>query len=178
MSSDPARVAVLDLLRTPGMRRPLALRVPVADLATSTAAVVSDEADLDLVVEALGGEVVVEGTVAADWEGACRRCLEPVRGRLEASVREIFERHPGEGDTYPLEDDHIDLGPLVREALLLALPLAPLCDEACRGPAPEAFPATVEGSAGEGSPADPGAEEGDPTPRDPRWAALDDLRFD
>ena len=51
------------------------------------------------------------------------------------------------------------------------LPLAPLCGPDCRGPAPEDFPATVEGEgAGEG--------EGDEPAGDPRWAALDELRFD
>lgn len=176
MGRDPARVPVLDLLRTPGLRRDVATRVPVGPLATSTAAVVGAEADVALVVEAIGGEVVVTGRVTAPWEGDCRRCLEPVRGTLEVDVREVFERHPTEGDTYPLEDDHIDLGPLVREALLLALPLAPLCEAGCRGPAPEAFPATVEGEA----PPDGGevAEAEEERPPDPRWAGLDELRFD
>ena len=36
-------------------------------------------------------------------------------------------------DTYPLEGDQLDLRPLVRDALLLELPLAPLCREDCRG---------------------------------------------
>ena len=72
-----------------------------------------------------------------DWQGTCRRCLEPVEGEAEASVKEIFERHPVEGETYLLDGESIDLEPLVRDAVLLALPLAPLCREDCPGPAPE-----------------------------------------
>ena len=40
-------------------------------------------------------------------------------------VDELYETHPLEGETYPLDDDIIDLEPLVRDALLLELPLAP-----------------------------------------------------
>ena len=47
---------------------------------------------------------------------------------------------PTEGETYPLDGEQVDLEPLVRDAVLLALPLAPLCADDCPGPAPEAFP--------------------------------------
>ena len=61
--------------------------------------------------------------------------------------------------------DDIDLEPLIREAVLLDLPVAPLCGDDCRGPAPDTYPAEPAADP------DPDAEP----PRDPRWAALDDL---
>ena len=51
-------------------------------------------------------------------------------------VDELFEPHPLEGETYQLDDDVIDLEPLVRDALLLELPLAPLCAPDCAGLCP------------------------------------------
>lgn len=78
-----------------------------------------------------------------------------------AEVREVFEPRWEEGETYPLKGDQIDLEPLVRDAVLLTLPLAPLCEDACAGPDPEEHPVGVEG----GAPSEP----------DPRWAALRDL---
>ena len=129
---------------------------------------------LDAMVEATGADVVVTGVVRFPWEGDCRRCLQPVTGTAEADVREIFEPTPVEAETWPLDGDSIDLGPVLREVALLSLPLVPLCSDDCAGPDPERFPATPEDDAAPG--------EGDPTPtsapRDPRWAALDDLRFD
>jgi uncharacterized protein len=86
----------------------------------------------------------------------------------------VYEPHPTPGETYPIDGDDLDLEPLVRDAVLLHLPLAPLCREDCRGPAPEVFPAVVAGE-GEGGPDD---ETDDGPPRDPRWAALDVLRGD
>jgi uncharacterized protein len=90
-----------------------------------------------------------------------------VRGVAEAAVREVFESHPDpDGETYRLEHDRVDLEPMIRDATLLALPLAPLCRPDCPGPDPE-HPVVLEGS-----------EEPTDTPVDPRWASLRDLRFD
>src|SRR5256885_950634 len=82
--------------------------------------------------------VSVKGEVTAPWRGDCRRCLRAVEGELTARVEEIFDVHPIEGETYPLEGERVTLEPMVRDAALLALPLAPLCDEACPGPEPGA----------------------------------------
>jgi uncharacterized protein len=45
----------------------------------------------------------------------------------------LFEPAPLEGETYKLDDDVLDLEPLVRDALLLELPTVPLCREECAG---------------------------------------------
>jgi uncharacterized protein len=161
-------VGVSDLLARPGRRRPVHLDAALGELATSTATIVADAPVLvDLVLESQGGSITAAGTLEVHWAGECRRCLEAVEGVTEAEVREVFEPHPVEGETYPLDGETIDLGPMVRDAAVLALPLAPLCRPDCAGPAPDAFPT--------GPP-----EEADdvPAPRDPRWAALDELRFE
>ena len=95
------------------------------------------------------------------WTGDCRRCLGPVEGYAEAEIREIFEARPTEGETYRLDGEQIDLEPMVRDAVLLALPLAPLCSSDCQGPAPEVFPT--------------GPPDDEAVVVDPRWAALRDL---
>ena len=121
----------------------------------------------DLLVEAQGETVIVTGTVTAEWEGECRRCLTTTGGELSVDLQEVFVTDPVEGETYPLGRDHVDLAPALREALALALPVAPLCADDCAGPDPEAHPVTVESD-------DEPAER----PADPRWAALDGLDFD
>jgi uncharacterized protein len=171
LPASPLRAPVTELRRHLGTRREVRASVELPDLATSTAAVVPGEPiEVDLVLESIPQGVSVSGTVRARWMGECRRCLEEVLGTSEIDVKEIFERNPSEGETWPLGPDDIDLEPVVREAVLLSLPLAPLCREGCAGPAPDRFPATVEG---DDEPA-AGAEEV-PPPKDPRWAALDEL---
>jgi len=193
MSSNGLRVGVTDLLRHPGERRHLEREVLLEGLAISTARVPEGgEVLVDLEIESLSTELAVYGTVRAPYVGECRRCLRDVEGQVTVDVREIFELHPTEGETYALDRDVVDLGPMVRDAVLLALPLAPLCADDCMGPAPDLFPASVEtgvappadGSAGASAPTgdreegDGEAEVTDAPPRDPRWAALDQLRLD
>jgi uncharacterized protein len=80
--------------------------------------------------------IVVRGTITAPWSAACSRCLEPVSGAISVHVDELFETQPLEGETYQLDDDVIDLEPMVRDALLLELPPAPLCADDCAGLCP------------------------------------------
>lgn len=161
-------LSVVEVRRRPGSRRPVSANLEAQGLAITDAAV-PDGAEIrfDGEVESIHEGVVLTGSAAVPWTGSCRRCLGEVAGVATVEVREVYETHPTEGETWPLDHDHIDLGPLLHDLALLALPLAPLCDDDCRGPAPDAFPATVV------TEPDPDA----PPPKDPRWAALDDLEL-
>jgi uncharacterized protein len=165
-------VGVAELRRHPGTRREVDLVAASPGLGLSASRVPEGaELHVHAVLESLTDGLTATGTVRGPWVGECRRCLREVRGELDAPFREVFEAAAVEGETYELAGDHVDLEPMVRDVVLLALPLAPLCDDDCAGPAPEAFP-TVVGEARE-----PGGDEAEPA-RDPRWAALDDLRFE
>jgi len=166
-----AQLSVVEDLRHPGVRRPVRRVLEFGPVGTTAAQLAGDGlVEADLVVEAVGDDIVVTGVLRAPWTGACRRCLGEVAGELEVPVREIFERRPTEGETYRLGDGMVDLAPMVREAVLLGLPLAPLCSVDCAGPDPDRFPARPVDAV----PPDAGGD----TPRDPRWAVLDELRFD
>jgi len=174
VARSPLQVGVLELRRRPGTQRDVDITTTVEDVAITAARVPTDgEVHVAATLEAIeGGAVTVTGTVTAPMDAECRRCLEPIRTTIDAGLSEVFEPQPVEGETYPLEGDLVDLEPVVRDALLLALPLAPLCREDCPGPAPEAFPT---------GPAAPDAEDevtDDEPPLDPRWAALRELRLD
>lgn len=173
------RLGVGDLLQRPGTRRHVERELAVGPLEVSGSVVDAGTiASLDLTVESTAdpGTVTLTGTVSARWHGTCRRCLDPIEGELESDVHEVFSRVPLDDEVWPVEGDEIDLGAAARESLLLALPLAPLCSETCRGPAPEDFPAGLPDE--EPPEAEPGGD-GEPSRlADPRWAALDELRFD
>ncbi|HEX5366637.1 MAG TPA: YceD family protein [Acidimicrobiales bacterium] len=150
----------------PGARREVTLAGPL-DLAVSTTRLTADDVVADVVLEGQGETLTVSGTVRARWTGECRRCLEPTGGEVAVRLSEVFEPHPVDGETYALGRDEVDLEPALREALALALPLAPLCSETCGGPDPEGHPVEV---ASEATPAR--------RPADPRWHVLDALRFE
>ncbi len=161
----------MELRRRPGTQREVHLATPLPDLAITAAGVPEDrEVSVDAVLEAIEGGVTISGTVTAPWAAECRRCLEPIEGVLEAVLSEVFEPHPVEGETYLLDGDEVDIERVVRDAVLLSLPLAPLCRPDCPGPAPESFPTRVEGEDDDDEPED--------HPPDPRWAGLEQLKFD
>ena len=174
MTNRPLVVGIADLRRHPGTRRRFTESVVLDDLGISAAQVPPGAAvELDVELETLSNGLVATGSITTPWIGDCRRCLAPVEGRAVAQVREIFEPRPTEGETYPMAEDTVDLEPMVRDAVLLALPLAPLCADDCRGPAPESFPTGVADTD------DDATDGGGPGPlSDPRWAALAELDFE
>jgi uncharacterized protein len=171
--ASPFLVPTGELFKHRGVRQRFTRSARLPGVALTSSRLTDDEVTVDVTIEAQGPTVTATGTVTGRWTGECRRCLEATGGELEATLSEVFEPDPVEGETYPLGRDHLDLEPAVREALALALPLAPLCDEACAGPDPGGHPVTVEPDDTDDEGDDDGGE-----PADPRWAALDQLRFD
>ena len=166
MPRSPFITDIVALRRHQGHRERLAVRAPLADLRVSGSEVPSGrDVDLELVLEAVEGGIVVAGEARAPWRGECRRCLGPVEGEVTAEVDELFATDFEEGETYPIRGDHIDLEPLAREVLVLGLPLAPLCRPDCAGLCPTCGADLNLGDCG-----------CPPVDADPRWAALDALR--
>ena len=89
------------------------------------------------------------GRVETTLELPCSRCLEPFTLPVEQTFDLRYQPHAlnaGEGEreieeddltTAFYEDDEIDLGQLMREQFYLALPMKPLCTDACRGLCPQ-----------------------------------------
>jgi uncharacterized protein len=129
------RIPVANLLRRPGASREVQAESVLSDVRGPGAEVAADRPiAVDLTLERVSEGIVVRGTITAPWDASCSRCLAPVGGPLAVQVAELYERRPLEGETYLLsEDDIVDLEPLIRDALLLELPAAPLCRPDCRG---------------------------------------------
>ena len=139
--ADPWLVPIRALRRVVGSshhehRRGALGRLSVADTAVGETAT----ADADVTLSAVDGGVEVSGQVSAPFTGTCRRCGRPLAGEVVTDVREVYRprsarERDGEEDeeTYELGADHLDLAPMVRDAILLDLPIAPLCQDECRG---------------------------------------------
>jgi uncharacterized protein len=105
--------------------------------------------ELDLRLESVMEGVLVTGTARARAEGECVRCLEPLEQQLEADFQELFSypdaddrgrpvAEPGDDveddeDRFFVEDGLIGLEPVLRDAVVLALPMQPVCQEDCQG---------------------------------------------
>lgn len=97
------------------------------------------ELDLDVRLEGVAEGVLVNAAVHAPLVGECSRCLELFAASAAVAFTELYERDAPDEDTdgYLLVGDLLDLEPALRDALLLELPLAPLCSEDCAGLCPE-----------------------------------------
>jgi len=162
--TDKLIVDIVELRRHTGTRREVTAALALPDMAVSDRSVVDGRLDAALTVEAITEGIIAYGVVTGTTRAPCRRCLDDVDSPMRLDFHEIFESDPTDGETWPINDERIDLTPVIREVALLSLPLAPLCGEDCVGPEPERFPT--------GS-----YEEAQPV-KDDRWAALDELHFD
>ena len=159
-------VDVTPLRKQPGSVLRVSRSGSLAGLQLSAAAVPEGQpVDIDAELAWASEDVVVTATIQAPWVGQCRRCLGDADGAITTRVREVYEPSSDGEETYPLHGTQVDLAPLVRDAVLLGLPPAPLCHEGCQGLCP------VCGANRNETPC--GCETGS---ADPRWAALDALR--
>jgi uncharacterized protein len=131
--SSPLRIPVADLLKRFGAQRTVQRSGVLGDLATATAQIQDRGVDIDLLLERVNEGIVARGRIAATWTAPCSRCLAPTDESLVLQVDELFEADPVEGETYRLDGESLDLEPMVRDALVLELPAAPLCRHDCAG---------------------------------------------
>ncbi len=104
------------------------------------------EADLELYAD--GANVFVRGTARGWIEVACSRCVGTARVDFAEKVAVTFmpraqvpeddpdgelEVTEDDIDVFPYDDDEVNLEPLLREQIILAIPYAPLCRPDCRG---------------------------------------------
>ena len=100
-----------------------------------------------------GADVVVHGTMDVTVNVPCARCLEPFDTEIHSDISVLYV--PGsklkdagptgeveytledaEADTLPFDGETVVLDDLVRDELLLGIPMIPLCSEACPGMSP------------------------------------------
>jgi uncharacterized protein len=135
----------------------------------------------DLEVIKVERDVFVRGRLHGQLSVACNRCLEPAKVKVDEPVTLTFlpadqvkhakdqddELTDEAADLLMYNDEQIDLEEPLREELVMAVPMAPLCKESCKGLCARCGKNLNEG------PCDcpPDAEEGD------RWAALKNIKL-
>lgn len=107
--------------------------------------------DGQIKITRVAGSLLVQGDVEAQVTLQCSRCLDDFTMPVDALLEEQFQpvvdietgraaQQPEEADdnTFSLDANHLmDLTEPVRQALLVALPMKPLCREECKGLCPE-----------------------------------------
>jgi uncharacterized protein len=119
-------------------------------------------------LESVTEGVLATGSVAGQLSGECGRCLQSFTEAFEVNFVELFayrnsttESTTDADEVSRLEGDYLDLEPIAHDAVVLSLPLTPLCQPDCGGLCPECgerFDELPDGHVH--------------TQFDPRWAAL------
>ncbi|MFK4760868.1 YceD family protein [Microbacterium sp. ZW T5_45] len=119
--------------------------------------------DLDVRLESVHEGILVSGTADGEYSGVCGRCLTDIARPVEVEFQELFA-YPGEEGDFEVQDDHVDLEILVRDAAVLSLPFQPVCQPDCLGLDPVTGEKLTESTDTEQA-----------APIDPRWSALQQI---
>ncbi|WP_235577255.1 YceD family protein [Rathayibacter sp. Leaf299] len=159
----PFTVHVRDLIGRPGEMREHRLDIDAPEQYGEGIVAVRQGApiDVDVRVESVHEGILASVEVSAEAVGECSRCLTDISLPVDVEFQELFAYSSDEAFDYEVHDDHVDLEPLVRDAVVLSLPFQPVCRPDCPG----LDPVTGERLA-DSSEREPDA------PHDPRWAAL------
>jgi uncharacterized protein len=110
------------------------------------------EVELDVRLESVIDGVLVSGTALVQLTGECSRCLDPISDELEVDLQELYvyeetdsrgrpvarkDQDDEDDDQRYVIEDHLDLEPVLRDAVVLDLPLAPVCRDDCPGLCPQ-----------------------------------------
>jgi uncharacterized protein len=159
----PYTVSVVDIVHRPGEMREKSIDVTVDDdMGNAVIGVrTGDKLHIDARLESLHDGILASGDVDAVAHGECVRCLIDVELPIQVEFAELFAYSFDEAFDYTVQDDSLDLEPLVRDAVVLSLPFQPVCQEDCLGLCPECGVRLLD---------NPGHVH--EAPVNPRWAAL------
>ena len=172
-----------DLPRRPGEMKEYELTFDQHErVGTPVLAVEKDEPiDVDLRIQSVSEGTLATGTVRAIVVGDCTRCLEPIEMDVEQTFTELYRYEDekksrkkakeilveDEDEDLHMDGDYIDLEFAIRDALILDLPINPVCDEDCEGLCPDCGQKMVD------LPEDHAHEK-----VDIRWAGLEKLKLE
>ncbi|MGI8700760.1 MAG: YceD family protein [Nocardioidaceae bacterium] len=168
----PLVISTHDLGRRPGVMREFGLSVPAPpDLRVELVGVPpGSPVELQVRLESVMEGVLASGTARVLLDGECARCLDAITDDLEVALQELFvypQSDAEEDEAARLDGELLDLEPLLRDAVVLALPFRPVCRADCPGLCPDCGIHLAD---------EPGHTHVDGV--DPRWAALASLQAD
>ena len=130
-----------ELSRSAGASKKYQLSLtPLSDFTNGAVAIeAKDLIQVEVLLESVIDGILATGTADAVASAECSRCLDPVRIELVGDIADLYAyqdkdiRTDEADEVRILEGDLLDLEPAVRDALVLAMPLRPLCNDMCLG---------------------------------------------
>lgn len=166
MPTHPFTISVRDIVRKPGQMREVVEDAPFGEKVGEGLAAVLPETpvELDARLESVHEGILATGSASVVAHATCGRCLTEFDLDLDVDFLELFAYDGSSDSDYLVVDDTVDLLPVVRDAVVLALPFQPVDRPDCAGLDPVT-----------GERLEPGTTYVPPESIDPRWAALQGL---
>ena len=167
-AKNPYDLNVRDLVRRPGEMRERTLTINVPEHLGEGLAVVPEGREIEIRyrLESIHEGILASAEVDTVADAQCSRCLRDIKVPVQVEFQELFAYPSDEPFDYEVHGDHVDLEPVVRDAVVLSLPFQPECAEGC--------PSEVE--LGPGITLVLSDDESDEAPLHERWAALAKFR--
>lgn len=133
MRHSPFQLNVADLIGKDASSRPVTVTASV-DWKIELIRV-SEEPPLvaDLILHPVSGGVAVTGRVRFTTRDTCYRCLRETTTDRETSIGALFDDSNDDDETYPLDGREIDVSQVLRDEVLLSLPVVADCGQECLG---------------------------------------------
>jgi uncharacterized protein len=129
-------IDVRELVGRPGVWRSEQISGTIDDLETELAGLSEDTpVTADLTLESLDEGILASGRLHGALSLRCARCLKSFDQELTVDLRELFVSFPHEdSEEYPLDPEgFLDPEQMIRDAIGVELPFAPVCRPDCRG---------------------------------------------
>ncbi len=86
-----------------------------------------------------GGLLKLDGILETHYKGKCSKCLKEVEADLKLKIRETIvngEKFHEDIEAYTYEGKFVDLDRVIKDNIILSLPMRLLCRENCKGVCP------------------------------------------
>jgi uncharacterized protein len=133
--SDELKIAVHDLMHKPGSMREKVIEHTVLERLGNYAIGIDAGVilEIDLRLESVHEGILATGEAFGRASGECGRCLDPIESDVEVDFQELFAYSGTSEDDFVVENEQIDLDQVIRDAVVLSLPLQPVCQQDCEG---------------------------------------------
>jgi len=140
-AQSPFRVNLHELPRRAGEMRPYQLQFEVQEaIGTPMLSIRAGEPiDIKFKAEAVSDGVLISGRVVSRAKGECGRCLDEIDRVVDEEFRELFlyesrkSDNEDEDELFAMDGDIADIETAIRDAVVLTMPINPLCKGDCKG---------------------------------------------
>lgn len=133
MSRSPFVLNISDLIGSEASSRPVTITASVEWKIEMIQVAESPPLVADLVLHPVSGGIAVTGRARFVTRDTCYRCLNETLSDRDTSVGALFDRNNDDDESYPLDGHEIDVSQMLRDEVMLSLPIVEDCGDDCIG---------------------------------------------